>query len=137
MSCSLRIGAKLGYQWTFLYHGAYQNNVGPVNVEILDGINPAIRNPFGPFVETDIRNASTLLNGTFTLAIGGYCDTVNVSVLESEEIWQQKINSLPGVNGALLIVEDAECKGDGCFIFYALAFIVHTRDHASTTCHTT
>jgi hypothetical protein len=45
------------------------------------------------------RNASQPFGGTFTLALGDYCDAVVLQVGESEDGFRAKINSLLGVTG--------------------------------------
>jgi hypothetical protein len=45
------------------------------------------------------RNTSQPFGGTFTLALGDYCDAVVMQVGESEDGFRAKVTSLPGVTG--------------------------------------
>jgi hypothetical protein len=92
----------LDYSWR---HG---NSTAPFNAALQPADTDSLTNtpqlPDGASLTVQLfRNASQPFGGTFTLALGNYCDAAVIQVGESEDGFRSKINSLPlvaGVNSA-------------------------------------
>lgn len=93
------MGARTGFQWTITWsYWTYTNSLIPtINVALSAGA-PQAANPGVSVSMRDKQQASTPLSGTFSLAIGEHCETVQVVVGEPTESLQAKIESLPGVD---------------------------------------
>ena len=95
-SCRIRVCALVGLQSTITFnYWSYTNTLIPA-------VNIAVSAPQGAAAGViatlqDTQQASTPMAGSFTLAIGEYCDTVQVAVGETPEGLQAKVESLPSV----------------------------------------
>jgi hypothetical protein len=76
------------------------------------------------------RNASQLLGGNFTLALGDYCDAVVIQVGESEDSVRAKINSLPSIagNNAANGVEVQHAVDENARFVYTVTFSILAGD---------
>jgi hypothetical protein len=97
-SFRVRVGSKIGLQWTltYSYWTFFNSSIPSINVAITPGLPQAADASITAAVQ-DIQQASTPLTGWFTLGFGEYCDTVQVTVGESPEAVQAKVENLPGV----------------------------------------
>jgi hypothetical protein len=88
----------VGVQWTLTYsYWCYFNSSIPaINVAITPGSPQAADASIAASVQ-DTQQASNPLNGWFTLGFGEFCDTAQVTLGESPEALQAKVENLPGV----------------------------------------
>lgn len=111
----------LDYSWRL------SNNTLPVNTALqpADTSAGASQLPDGASLTLQLfRNASQPFGGTFTLSLGSFCDAVTVQVGESEDSFRAKINSLPGVAGALAAdgVEVQRAVDENARFIYTVTF---------------
>lgn len=96
--CRVRVGARVGLQWalTFSYWTYTQTLIPTINVATSPSLPQASDAAITVAIQ-DTQQASTPLSGSYSLAIGEFCDTVQVAVGEPPESLQAKLLSLPGM----------------------------------------
>lgn len=125
-ACRVRVGAKVGLQWTLAFsYWTYTNtSIPPVNVAISPASPQASQAAVTATLQ-DTQQASTPLSGWFGLAIGEFCDT---AVGDSAEAVQAKLEQLPGVSPGV-DVERSGSVHDG--FTYTVTFPALSGDVAS------
>jgi hypothetical protein len=95
----IRVGARVGLQWTLTFsYWTYTNaRIPPINVAVSPA-SPQTSEAAVAVTLQDTQQASTPLSGWVNLAIGDFCDTVQVAVGDSAEAVQAKVEQLPGVS---------------------------------------
>lgn len=97
--CRLRVGARVGVQWTLVFnYWLYTNTPITAINAVISAASPQAAAAAVTVTMQDTQPASTPLNGWFNLAIGDYCDTVQVAIDDAAEVLQAKLAKLPRVS---------------------------------------